>query len=47
MKILCNPINFPYQYQFNLGRDGKLSIDREAADPSIPLQRRLSQLAVS
>ena len=35
MKILCNPINFPYQYQFNLGRDGKLSIDREAADPSM------------
>ena len=41
MSYFCNPINFPYQYQFNLGRDGRLSIDREAADPSMILFKGL------
>lgn len=35
MKYICNPVNFPYQYQFNQSGDGKFSIDREAADPSM------------
>ena len=36
MKYLCNPINMEYKYQFNEER-GKLSINREAADPSMIL----------
>lgn len=37
MKYYCNPINVPYRYQFNLDprSQGKLQIDREAADPSM------------
>ncbi|MDD4682982.1 MAG: family 43 glycosylhydrolase [Eubacteriales bacterium] len=36
MKILCNPININYRYQFNMDpRVGKLQIAREAADPSM------------
>lgn len=39
MKYYCNPINVPYRYQFNLDprSNGKLQIDREAADPSMIL----------
>lgn len=39
MKYYCNPINVPYRYQFNmdLRSNGKLQIDREAADPSMIL----------
>ena len=35
----CNPINVPYRYQFNMDprSNGKLQIDREAADPSMIL----------
>ena len=37
MKCFCNPINVPYHYQFNADprNGGKLSIGREAADPSL------------
>lgn len=37
MKYFCNPINVPYHYQFNMDprSQGKLQIDREAADPSM------------
>lgn len=37
MKYYCNPINVPYHYQFNMDprSNGKLQIDREAADPSM------------
>ncbi len=37
MKYYCNPINVPYKYQFNKDprQDGRLQIDREAADPSM------------
>jgi xylan 1,4-beta-xylosidase len=34
MKYVCNPINMEYKYQF-IDDKGKLSISREAADPSI------------
>ena len=39
MKYYCNPINVPYRYQFNMDprSNGKLQIDREAADPSMIL----------
>lgn len=39
MKYYCNPINVPYHYQFNMDprSDGKMQIDREAADPSMIL----------
>lgn len=39
MKYFCNPINVPYRYQFNMDprSNGKLQIDREAADPSMIL----------
>ena len=39
MNYYCNPINVPYRYQFNMDprSDGKLQIDREAADPSMIL----------
>lgn len=38
MKYYCNPLNVVYRYQFNKPygqEDGPLSIDREAADPSM------------
>ncbi|CUX25191.1 family 43 glycosylhydrolase [Clostridium sp. C105KSO13] len=37
MKYYCNPINVPYRYQFNMDprSQGRLQIDREAADPSM------------
>ncbi len=35
-KYFCNPINFPYQYQFNEKENG-FSLNREAADPSLIL----------
>lgn len=37
MKYFCNPINVPYRYQFNrdLRNDGRIQVDREAADPSL------------
>ena len=35
-KVMCNPININYRYQFNQDpRTGALSINREAADPSM------------
>lgn len=36
-KYYCNPINVPYRYQFNMDprSQGRLQIDREAADPSM------------
>lgn len=30
MKVFCNPLNLPYQYQFCKNRDGHLSVNREA-----------------
>lgn len=36
MKYFCNPINIPYKYQF-INDNGKLSVNREAADPSMIL----------
>jgi hypothetical protein len=35
MKYVCNPINFGYKYQFNKQPDGRISVSREAADPSM------------
>lgn len=35
-KYFCNPINFPYQYQFNETENG-FTLNREAADPSMIL----------
>ena len=35
MKYFCNPINYPYKYQFNKKPDGTLSVSRESADPSM------------
>lgn len=36
MKYYCNPVNVNYRYQFNADqRKGKISICREAADPSM------------
>lgn len=38
MKYYCNPLNVVYRYQFNKPygqEDGTLSIDREAANPSM------------
>lgn len=37
MKYYCNPLNVPYRYQFNMDPrlQGKLQINREAADPSM------------
>lgn len=39
MKYFCNPINVPYVYQFKTDpRDNyRLSVSREAADPSLVL----------
>ena len=39
MNIFCNPLNVPYPYQFKYDpRDkGRLSVNREAADPSMVL----------
>ena len=37
MKVFCNPLNLTYQYQFCRNRDGHLSVNREAADPSMVL----------
>ena len=39
MKVFCNPLNVPYPYQFKFDpRDkGRLSVNREAADPSMVL----------
>lgn len=34
MKYVCNPLNIPYKYQF-INDNGKLSVNREAADPSM------------
>ncbi|WP_068505145.1 family 43 glycosylhydrolase [Paenibacillus kribbensis] len=34
MKYICNPINMEYKYQF-IEAHGKLSVNREAADPSM------------
>ena len=35
-KVLCNPVNINYRYQFNLDpRTQALSVNREAADPSM------------
>lgn len=34
MKYVCNPINMEYKYQF-YGHNGKLTVSREAADPSM------------
>ena len=35
-KVLCNPVNINYRYQFNLDpRTQVLSVNREAADPSM------------
>ena len=41
MNIFCNPLNVPYPYQFKYDpRDaGRLSVNREAADPSMVLFR--------
>jgi xylan 1,4-beta-xylosidase len=36
MKYFCNPLNIPYKYQF-INDNGKLSVNREAADPSMIL----------
>lgn len=35
-RILCNPLNLPYRYQFN-EKPGGCSLSREAADPSLIL----------
>lgn len=37
MKYFCNPLNLEYKYQFCKGQDGTITIDREAADPSLIL----------
>lgn len=37
MKYLANPLNISYQYQFCKGRDGNVTVSREAADPSLVL----------
>lgn len=39
MKYFCNPINVPYKYQFirDPRMEGQLSVNREAADPSLIL----------
>ncbi|MBR1758254.1 MAG: family 43 glycosylhydrolase [Lachnospiraceae bacterium] len=37
MKLLCNPLNIEYKYQFCQNADGHLSVNREAADPSLVL----------
>ncbi len=34
MKYVCNPINMEYKYQFNEA-NGQISVNREAADPSM------------
>lgn len=41
MNVFCNPVNVPYPYQFKYDpRDkGRLSVNREAADPSFVLFR--------
>lgn len=36
MRYICNPINMEYKYQF-IDQNGKLSLNREAADPSLIL----------
>lgn len=35
MKYYCNPINISYKYQFIQKADGRISVSREAADPSM------------
>ena len=35
--IYCNPVNVNYRYQFHRGREGRMQICREAADPSLIL----------
>lgn len=35
MRYVCNPVNFPYMYQFNKQSDGTITASREAADPSM------------
>lgn len=37
MKYLCNPLNVEYTYQFCKDHAGKISVNREAADPSMVL----------
>lgn len=41
MKVFCNPLNVPYPYQFKRDpRDAyRMSVNREAADPSLVLYR--------
>lgn len=47
MKIFCNPLNLPYQYQFCKNRDGHISANREAADPSMVLFKGLYYIFAS
>lgn len=35
MKYYCNPINYNYKYQFNRQPDGRITVSREGADPSM------------
>ena len=35
MNYYCNPINYSYKYQFNKLEDGRASVSREGADPSL------------
>jgi len=35
MSYICNPLNISYRYQFNQNSDGRISVSREAADPSL------------
>lgn len=41
MKYLCNPLNVEYKYQFCRNQNGHLSVNREAADPSMVLFKGL------
>lgn len=44
MKYLANPLNIEYKYQFCKNRDETLSVNREAADPSLVLFRGIYYL---
>lgn len=35
MQYYCNPVNYPYRYQYNLQSDGRITLSREGADPSM------------
>lgn len=37
MGYICNPINYGYKYQFNKQPDGRITVSREGADPSMVL----------